>query len=85
MVTCYGSKLSRVPGNLATEDIRSFAEQQVRVAAAEFPGVYAAYVSGAGFTQGAIQEARGRGITLLTLKAMNELARAVGQQPFTPP
>jgi hypothetical protein len=66
-------------------DVRSFAEQQVAHARAAYPDVRPAYMAAAGFTQGAIAEAKARGITLIGLRGMNELLLAVGHNTFPPP
>jgi hypothetical protein len=42
-------------------------------------------MAAAGFTQGAIAEAKARGITLIGLRGMNELLLAVGHNTFPPP
>lgn len=67
------------------ETIREFSEVQLAEAAREFPGVWGAYLSASGFTQGAVKEANSRGVWLITLEGLNTLARAVGEQPFTAP
>lgn len=67
------------------ETIRQFAEEQLAAAARNYTGVWGAYLSASGFTQGAVQEADSRGIWLITLEGINTVARAVGEQPFTAP
>ena len=66
-------------------DIRGHAEAQVAHARTEYPNVRPAYMAAAGFTQSAIAEAKTRGITLIGLKGMNDLLRAVGHNTFPPP
>jgi len=69
----------------SASDIRAHDEQQVTQARAEHPHIRPAYMAAAGFTQGAIAEAKSRGITLIGLKGMNTLMAAVGHNPLPPP
>lgn len=66
-------------------DVRQFAAHQVAHARATYGNVRPVYLAAAGFTQGAVNDARECGITLVGLRGMNELLRAVGHNPLSPP
>lgn len=67
------------------ETIKEFAGKQLAEARRKHPGVWGAYLSASGFSQGAVNEAASRGIWLITLEGINVVTKAVGEQPFTAP